>query len=62
MNARRTWAITRKEFIHVLRDWRSLFLVIAIPMVLILLFGYALTLDLRNLRSGTSHTPPAAAS
>nr|HPJ72787.1 ABC transporter permease [bacterium] len=48
INMRRTAAVARTEFIHVLRDWRSLFLAIAIPMVLILLFGYALTLDLRN--------------
>ena len=41
-------AISRKEFIHVIRDWRSLLLAIAIPIVLILLFGYALTLDLKN--------------
>jgi ABC-2 type transport system permease protein len=45
---RRMAAVARMEFIHVLRDWRSLFLAIAIPMVLILLFGYALTLDLKN--------------
>ena len=44
----RFYAIARKEFIHILRDWRSLFLALAIPMVLILLFGYALTLDLKN--------------
>jgi ABC-2 type transport system permease protein len=48
MKIRRFLAIARKEWIHVLRDWRSLFLTIAIPMVLILLFGYALNMDLRN--------------
>jgi len=47
-SARRMIAVARTEFIHVIRDWRSLFLAIAIPMVLILLFGYALTLDLKN--------------
>lgn len=44
----RLTAVARKEFIHVLRDWRSLFLAIAIPIIMILLYGYALTLDLRN--------------
>ena len=48
MTPRRLKAIARKEFIHVLRDWRSLFLALAIPMLLILLFGYALNLDLKN--------------
>jgi len=45
---RRFRAVARKEFIHVVRDWRSLFLALAIPMILILLFGYALNLDLKN--------------
>ncbi|MDN3513685.1 MAG: ABC transporter permease [Candidatus Brocadia sp.] len=38
-------AITRKEFIHIVRDPRSLGMAIAIPMLLLVLFGYALTLD-----------------
>jgi ABC-2 type transport system permease protein len=41
----RVWAIARKEFIHILRDPRSLGMAIAIPMLLLVLFGYALTLD-----------------
>ncbi len=48
MNRRRFQAVARKEFIHVLRDWRSLALAIAIPIFLILLYGYALTLDLKH--------------
>ena len=48
INARRLIAIARKEFIHVFRDWRSLALSVAIPVVLILLFGYALNMDLNN--------------
>ncbi len=48
MNRRRLAAVAVKEFIHVMRDWRSLFLSLAIPVILIMLFGYALTLDLRN--------------
>lgn len=45
MNARRIWAIARKEFIHVLRDPRSLGIALAIPALMLVLFGYALTLD-----------------
>ena len=45
MKARRVIAVTRKEFLHVLRDPRSLGMAIAIPMLMLLLFGYALTLD-----------------
>jgi ABC-2 type transport system permease protein len=44
----RVWAIARKEFIHIVRDPRSLMMAIAIPMLLLVLFGYALTLDVDN--------------
>ena len=48
MKALRVWAVSRKEFIHIIRDPRSLGMSIAIPMLLLLLFGYALTLDVDN--------------
>jgi len=48
LNPSRTWAIARKEFIHITRDWRSLALVILMPALLMLLFGYAVTLDVKK--------------
>jgi ABC-2 type transport system permease protein len=45
LNRRRIQAIARKEFYHLGRDFRSLYLAFAIPLLLILLFGYALSLD-----------------
>lgn len=48
MNLRRVGAISRKEFIQVVRDPRSLAMAIAIPVMLLVLFGYALTLDVDN--------------
>ena len=60
MSARRTWAIARKEFLHVIRDPRSLAMAVAMPLMLLLIFGYALTLDVDRVplvvwdQSGTS--------
>ena len=48
MKASRTWAITKKEFFHIYRDWRSLALVLLMPALLMLLFGYAVTLDVKK--------------
>ncbi|OIR14898.1 inner membrane transport permease YbhS [mine drainage metagenome] len=45
MNLRRLWAVARKESLHIRRDPRSLILAVCIPMLMLLMFGYALTLD-----------------
>jgi ABC-2 type transport system permease protein len=46
MNLRRTRAVARKEFLHIVRDVRSLAMALALPLFMLLLFGYALTLDI----------------
>jgi ABC-2 type transport system permease protein len=48
MDFKRTWAISRKELIHIRRDPISLLQVILLPVVLLLLYGYALTFDIKN--------------
>lgn len=48
---RRTAAVARKEALHVLRDRRSLGMALAVPLVMLLLFGYALTLDVDRIPS-----------
>ena len=45
MNFRRTRAMARKEFLHIVRDSRSLAMALAVPVMMLLLFGYALSLD-----------------
>jgi ABC-2 type transport system permease protein len=51
MNLRRTRAAARKEFLHILRDPLSLIMTLALPILMILLFGYALTLDVDRIPS-----------
>ncbi|MBU1150906.1 MAG: ABC transporter permease [Proteobacteria bacterium] len=51
MNLRNIRAIARKEVYHLLRDFRSLYLAFAIPLLLILLFGYALSLDVEHIET-----------
>jgi ABC-2 type transport system permease protein len=48
-NRRRMMAITRKEFIQILRDRRSLVLAFVLPVFLLLMFGYAITWDVRDI-------------
>ena len=48
MNLLKIRALARKEFYHLIRDYRSLYLAFAIPLMLIVLFGYALSLDVDN--------------
>jgi ABC-2 type transport system permease protein len=45
MNFVRWRAVARKEFLHILRDPRSLIIALALPLVMLLMFGWALTLD-----------------
>ena len=51
MNPLRIKALIRKEIYHLIRDYRSLYLAFAIPLILIILFGYALSLDVDNVET-----------
>ncbi len=48
MNLRRVSAITKKEFVQIIRDYRSLGLALVNPVILLCLFGFALSLDVTN--------------
>lgn len=54
-------AFIRKEFYHILRDRRTMLILLGMPVVLIILFGFALSTEVRNiniaiLSSGPDHT------
>lgn len=46
---RRMLAIHRTEWIHLLRDSRSLGVIVVQPLVLLIIYGYAINFDLKNL-------------
>jgi ABC-2 type transport system permease protein len=49
MSLTRLLAIARKEVVQIVRDSRSLIIVVLMPAVLVLLFGYGVNLDLKGL-------------
>jgi ABC-2 type transport system permease protein len=49
MSLRRLWAIARKEAIQLRRDPRSLLLAFLLPLLLTLVFGSAISLDVREI-------------
>jgi ABC-2 type transport system permease protein len=51
MRLARLLAVARKEVIQIRRDPRSLGMAFVIPMILLFLFGYGLTLDVDNLKT-----------
>lgn len=59
---RRLAALTRKEFYQLLRDKSSMLLGIVMPVVLILLIGYGMSLDVKNVPVAVvleDHSPTA---
>jgi ABC-2 type transport system permease protein len=49
MSFTRFLAVAKKEILQVLRDSRSLVIVLIMPVILVLLFGYGVNLDLKHL-------------
>jgi ABC-2 type transport system permease protein len=45
---KRFLGFVRKEFLHIFRDYRTLFILFGIPVAQILIFGYAVSMDLKN--------------
>ena len=53
MNSR-LFSIIRKEFIQILRDPRTLAMILFIPVMQLFLLGYSATSDVRNIPAGTT--------
>jgi ABC-2 type transport system permease protein len=49
---RRIIPIMKKEAVHIWRDPRSLYMALGLPMVLLILFGFAITMDVRHVEVG----------
>ncbi len=52
-----------KETLHVLRDPRTMLMVVAMPMVLMLLFGFAISMEVNNVNvmvMAPNHSPAEA--
>jgi ABC-2 type transport system permease protein len=45
---KRFLGFVKKEFLHIFRDYRTLFILFGIPAAQILIFGYAVSTDIRN--------------
>ena len=49
LNLKRLKAIIEKEFLHIKRDPRSLAITILAPVILLVLYAYAITFDIKKL-------------
>ena len=46
------FSFVRKEFLHIFRDRRTLLVLIGLPTMLIVLFGFAISTEIRNVNVG----------
>lgn len=51
LSGARIWAVAKKEFYHLRRDHLTGGMVAGIPIVMTVLFGYAINTDVRNLHA-----------
>jgi ABC-2 type transport system permease protein len=51
----------RKEVYHVLRDWQTLLILLGLPLVQLLIFGYAVRTDVRDVRVAVIDPTPGPA-
>jgi ABC-2 type transport system permease protein len=62
VSALRTYSLIRKEFLHIIRDPRTLFVMFAMPVIQLVLLGYAATTDVEHLRTAVVDCDRSSAS
>jgi ABC-2 type transport system permease protein len=62
LNLGRLWAMARKEVIQLRRDTRSLILAFLLPVLLLVLFGYAISFDVTDIKTAVLDEDRSAAS
>jgi len=62
MNLRRLWAVVLKELRQMRRDRITLAMIVAVPVMQLVLFGYAINLNLRGLAAGIADQAGTAGS
>lgn len=55
-------SFVKKEFLHIFRDRRTMLIVLGMPVVQILLFGFAINMDVQNIRTAVFDPSHDAAS
>ncbi|NOX88202.1 MAG: ABC transporter permease [Calditrichaeota bacterium] len=43
-------SIIKKEFLHIVRDYQTLIIIVLMPVMMLLLYGYAITLEMREIK------------
>jgi len=59
---RRIWAVMQKELIQIVRDRRTLFIMVSMPMIQLFLFGYAINMSVDHIPMVVVDQSPDAAS
>lgn len=44
-------SIIKKESLHIIRDWRTLMILILMPVALVVIFGFAISNEIRNIKT-----------
>lgn len=51
IHRRRVLAVIRREFIHIIRDPRSLGVAIVLPAIMLILYGYGINIDVKKIKA-----------